>query len=509
MFSESTYAVSIESLFSPGKLIDGHAKYEQTCNKCHDKFDKGHQSDLCVACHKDILKDIDSKSGYHGRNKKIRSQECRVCHTDHKGRNIDIVKLDKLAFDHHLTDFKLEGQHRRVECGNCHKPKKKYREAPGACYSCHKKESPHKAEKLGKLAKSCHSCHTAKSWLDTRHKHEKTKFPFTHKHKTANCASCHPGDRYAKTQNVCIACHKIDDVHEGGNGKKCNKCHNPGGWTKLSFDHDKDTKFPIRGRHKDLKCQHCHKEDPYKVKIKSACIECHKHNDTHQGRQGKKCDKCHKETGWSKVKFDHNQDTKFKLLGRHKKVECTACHKKDVFKTKMKTDCYSCHRLDDPHKGKQGKKCDKCHNVEGWKTKVRFEHDITRFPLIGLHAVVPCEECHLSTSYKDASIKCLSCHKPDDEHKGKLGENCQQCHTPNGWKVWRFDHDMQTRFKLRNKHKKQHCYSCHSNAVKKIESSPRSCIACHRNDDEHNGQFGSRCDRCHTTESFREIRMNR
>jgi hypothetical protein len=506
---EAASAISVESLFSPGKVIEGHAKYENECSKCHNKFDKNQQTKLCMACHKDVAKDIKNKSGYHGLNKKIRQQECRVCHTDHKGRDIDIIKLDKLTFDHHLTDFKLEGQHRRLECSNCHKEKKKYREAPRDCYSCHKKQSPHDARNLGELARKCHSCHTAENWLKTRYKHKKSSFPFNGKHKKASCAGCHHGDRYSKTPKACISCHKIDDVHGGGNGEKCHKCHSPRGWNKLAFDHDNDTDFPLRGYHKKLRCMQCHKKDPYKVEIKSSCVSCHKHNDTHRGRQGSKCEKCHSESGWHKTKFNHNKDTDFKLAGKHKQVACTACHKSNVFKTELKTDCYSCHKLDDTHNGKQGKRCDKCHNITGWKSKVRFDHDITRFPLIGLHAVAACEECHLSTSYKDASISCLSCHKHDDEHEGKLGEDCQRCHTPNGWKIWRFDHDTQSKFKLTGKHKKQHCYNCHTSAVKKIESSPRTCISCHRSDDEHDGQFGARCDRCHSTKSFREVNIRR
>jgi hypothetical protein len=122
---------------------------------------------------------------------------------------------------------------------------------------------------------------------------------------------------------------------------------------------------------------------------------------------------------------------------------------------------------------------------------------------------VPCEECHISNDYKKASIECNSCHKHDDIHKGKLGTDCQSCHNPNGWAVWRFDHNLQSQFKLDGAHKKVHCHSCHIAAVSKVDSKPRSCIACHRADDEHNGQFGSDCGRCHTTKTFRDVRMRR
>lgn len=502
-------AASIESLISPGKLIKGHAKFDHQCSKCHDRFHRTRQRVLCLDCHKEIRKDINDHTGYHGRMPTIRHQACKSCHTDHKGRNADIVKLDKLTFDHSFTDFKLRGQHSKVACGECHKRGKKYSKAPHACYSCHANDSPHTEKKMGKSFKKCGSCHNANHWRSVKFDHDKTRFRLTGGHRKVACSSCHVNEQYVKTPKTCYACHQLDDVHQGSNGTNCKKCHTTKSWKKLSFNHNTDTDFPLRGRHADVACEDCHTKDPYKVKIKSTCISCHRHDDKHAGRFGPKCQNCHNASSWSKILFDHDE-TKFKLKGKHVHVECTACHKQNanVYKVKLKMNCYSCHKLDDVHKGQLGKHCENCHSENGWRKKVRFDHDLTKFPLIGLHAVVPCEECHLSSSYKDAPMACYSCHKKDDTHKGKLGQNCDLCHTPNSWKVWRFDHNTQTQFKLTGKHKDVHCYSCHSVAVKKIESTPRTCINCHSADDVHNGEFGPRCDRCHTTTSFKDIRMN-
>ena len=504
------HAASIESLIMPGELIKGHAKVEHECSKCHDRFDKNRQSVLCLDCHKEIKQDINKHNGFHGKKDQVRQQVCKSCHTDHKGRNADIVKLDKLTFDHALTDFPLHGQHTKVACAECHKTGKKYREAPQSCNSCHAKESPHKPASMGKIYYQCASCHNENHWREVHYDHDKTKFPLTGKHSKTDCTSCHVSEHYTKTPMQCVACHQLDDVHHGSNGRKCEQCHNTTSWKEMKFDHDKKTHFPLRARHAKVTCVACHPKDPFKVKVKSDCYSCHQHDDKHVGRFGQKCQDCHNEETWSKIKFDHDHDTKFKLKGKHSKVECTSCHKQNnIYKEKLRMDCFSCHALDDVHKGQQGKKCDSCHNENGWRSKVSFDHDITKFPLIGLHAVVPCEECHLSSSYKDASIECNACHKTDDTHKGKLGLNCNRCHTPNGWKIWRFDHNTQSQFKLDGKHTKVHCYSCHTDAVKIIDSTPRTCIVCHQTDDIHNGQFGARCDRCHTTSSFKDIRMNR
>jgi len=508
--SATVSAAGIESLISPGTLIKGHAKFDHECSKCHDKLHRKSQTQLCLDCHKDIRKDIQRRTGYHGRKVSIRTQKCSSCHTDHKGRNADIIKLDKLTFDHNFTDFELRGQHTKTACEACHKPGKKYAEAPHACYSCHAKNSPHKQQKMGKLFKQCDACHNEVHWRKIHFDHDKTKFGLTGAHRKVVCTSCHVNEQYVKTPVKCYACHQLDDVHQGSNGTNCKKCHSTRAWKKLKFDHNKDTKFPLRGRHADVTCVACHPKDPYKVKVKSDCFSCHQHDDKHGGRYGRQCEKCHNPTAWSKILFNHDE-TKFKLKGKHNKVECIACHKQNinVYKVKLKMNCYSCHKLDDVHKGQQGKKCENCHNEQGWRRKVRFDHDLTKFPLIGLHSVVPCEECHLSSSYKDASIECYSCHKKDDSHKGKLGQNCDRCHTPNSWKIWRFDHNTQSQFKLDGKHTDVHCYSCHSEPVKVIESTPRTCVNCHRSDDVHNGEFGPRCDRCHTTTSFKDIRMNR
>ena len=41
----------------PGKVIAGHAKYENNCNECHDVANKSKQNELCLDCHKLVNKD--------------------------------------------------------------------------------------------------------------------------------------------------------------------------------------------------------------------------------------------------------------------------------------------------------------------------------------------------------------------------------------------------------------------------------------------------------------------
>ena len=176
------------------------------------------------------------------------------------------------------------------------------------------------------------------------------------------------------------------------------------------------------------------------------------------------------------------------------------------YTTLFRSQCYVCHQFDDVHEGKQGRECNQCHGETGWSQNVVFEHDATPFPLMGLHAVTPCEGCHLNTKYQSTKRECLACHKSKDIHKGTMGKKCQLCHTPNAWGIWVFNHDTQTDFKLSGKHRKLSCDRCHYKPLGAMKSKVDGCSSCHSGDDVHHGQFGSNCQRCHTTENFQDLK---
>ena len=154
------------------------------------------------------------------------------------------------------------------------------------------------------------------------------------------------------------------------------------------------------------------------------------------------------------------------------------------------------------HEGQEGKRCEKCHDEDGWGGKVRFEHDMTDFPFLGLHAVTPCEECHLTSAYKQAARECNVCHQPDDVHERRLGPRCESCHNPNDWSLWEFEHNVHTNYELDGAHQDIDRLSCHVEEITGEIRLPGTCVSCHRQEDVHDGEFGKYCDRCHTTESF-------
>jgi len=427
------HAQAIEGALMPGELIKDHAKWEQDCRKCHTPFRKDEQPDLCLDCHKKTATDVRNRTQFHGT---LDDKTCRLCHTEHKGRNGVITIPDFRKFDHDRT-FALKGGHKKIasKCVSCHLPKAKFKDAPRECDSCHRK----------------------------------------------------------------------DDVHKGKLGKKCEQCHNETNWknTKNLFDHNK-TRFKLEAGHADVECKECHKNKEFKDTPRE-CVSCHKKDDetkkkAHKGRFGQKCETCHTAKKWTDITFDHDRDTKYKLLGKHIRATCASCHTGWLYRDKTSTKCIDCHRKDDQkkgHKGKLGDRCETCHNESGWKIRT-FDHSKSRFPLTGSHTRVECNKCHKSTNYRDAPSACDRCHLKDDVHKRRLGLDCETCHNTRTWKSWDFDHSK-TGFVLDGGHRTVECYACHKTPMQKAKVRVvRGCFACHAKSDVHRGSFGIACERCHT-----------
>jgi hypothetical protein len=490
----------LEEMVMPGLVSDYHAEFENDCSACHSPFSKESQNGKCVSCHKEVGKDLIQKSGYHGRFEQVSAMKCKSCHTEHKGRNAVLVLLDRETFDHKFTDYTLVGAHAGISvgCEDCHEVGEKYRVVKGECFNCHEEDDIHK----GRLGQKCKDCHKETSFKNASFDHSETGFALEGKHKETACGLCHPDESYKNIPEACIACHLINDIHDSKPDDECGRCHNSiYSWSKYNFDHSKETKFNLKDRHAMLKCDSCHPRTIFKERPGLECFNCHKDDDIHKGRTGPECEKCHDSIKWKHVKFDHDKDTEFKLLGKHKNTTCMACHKDSSSENELDITCIGCHRSNDVHLGQLGVSCENCHNVNEWGDQIKFEHDLTQFPLIGQHAITPCGECHLSSTFKeDLKIDCFSCHQLDDGHELKLGTYCADCHNPNGWRLWEFDHNSQTEFKLEGSHTGLHCQTCHREPMEKKVEISNTCYSCHKDMDVHLGRFGrfgERCDLCH------------
>lgn len=410
----------------------------------------------------------------------------------------------------------LHASHAKYEddCDVCHRLLSK-EEQNKLCLDCH--DHRNIAEDLrdkrgfhGRLAevrkKACRVCHAEHKGRDARmvlldtqtFNHDNSDFVLRGRHRDAPCKACHkPKKTYRQAPKACVDCHESDDPHDGKLGKRCDSCHGENRWLDFRFDHGQ-TEFKLRGKHKGVVCQNCHPQQTYRAVAKT-CISCHRSDDVHRGRYGKKCKDCHDVNGWATQHFDHDKDTDYRLTGRHQKVACEQCHR-DAPKPKakrepLKTDCYSCHRLHDEHKGQYGRKCKSCHSTKGWK-KTTFRHDKTDFPLKGKHKKVACVDCHAGDIYKEElGVHCIDCHRSHDVHGGQQGKQCADCHNEESWsgKV-AFDHDL-ANFPLLGAHATVACEECHASG--NFKDAKVSCVSCHAVDDTHRRRLGANCGVCH------------
>jgi hypothetical protein len=492
----------IKTLIMPGPVIEGHAEYEEDCELCHASFERGKQRELCLDCHEEVASDINASTGFHGRFSRASKRSCLSCHTDHEGRDADILQLNKLTFDHNYTDFTLLGTHADAQCDQCHKPDVGYQETPQDCHSCHEPDNVHQDY----LGTECGDCHSPTGWLDVEYDHDTTGFALIGKHLSATCLSCHEDQTFQNTPTTCSSCHADDDAHHGKSGQQCQNCHSPVGWNDTSFDHARDTRFVLDGGHGQLNCGDCHSEDPFSDQLDTSCVSCHLEDDNHDGHFSGACDTCHVSSEWTFIIFDHDADTDHELHGAHTSIECTACHVDPIFDVALQSGCNSCHLDDDPHSGTQGTQCQDCHNESSWPDDLLFDHGLTRFPLLGAHTDTACDACHDSQVFHDAPTFCVECHRDDDPHRGRFADKCSQCHNPVDWQHWQFDHDRYTRFVLDGAHVDVACESCHRQALSVQTTLGQRCGDCHRADDVHDGEFGFNCGRCHSADSFTEVR---
>lgn len=427
-------------------------------------------------------------------------------------------------FDHDKTAFPLTGRHDDVACARCHpaaapgKPQRFKGTSFATCASCHR--DPH----AGRLGTQCASCHSTSGWsqIDTAHfDHGRTRFPLTGRHRTVACAKCHPAAPGGglKFQGIafqsCASCHR--DPHGGRLGAQCATCHKTDGWSKVeggNFDHDR-TGFPLRGEHREVECDSCHKPGRPRQMAHAKCTDCHE--DRHAGQlarraDGGRCESCHDVEGFEPARFspDDHAKTRFPLAGAHLAVACDDCHE-EVPRERLRalgfardggsgsteqlrfasTACVECHR--DPHRGQTTRlgACETCHAVDAW-AQVRFDHSRTSFPLLGSHAALPCQRCHPgdggALAFSGRPTACTGCHQ--DPHGGRFARNgrtdCARCHEATQWvRVVNFDHDRETSFKLEGAHRAVPCTGCHrvttadGRVAMRYSGIGRACTDCH------------------------------
>ena len=436
---------SVRAQLSPGPLHQSHEALEglSRCTQCH-ALGKGVERERCLSCHEPLRLRIEAGQGLHAR---ADYDECTKCHSDHQGREYEMIRWpgEQKDFPHADVGYELRLAHAKIECRDCHKAKNVTMNRAG-------------------LTDHGKDLDTTFLGLDTP------------------CQSCH------------------EDKHQNTVGTDCTRCHDESVWKPAPlFDHAK-TEYPLVGKHADVPCQKCHEESPrFPARAFAACTDCHK--DPHAGDLGNDCARCHDLNGWKEIKtrdFDHSK-TKFPLVGVHRNVTCARCHVSGSSIT-GKLLCDQCHV--DVHRGTLAQAganrtdCSRCHNSERFvpSTYGLADHGKSRYPLTGAHLAVPCADCHgngaglegaatvtlASTHLNDANnvdatnyvfprLGCDGCHA--DPHGASFAkavaspEPCAVCHVTDAWTAVTFSHEV-TRYPLEGRHANASCADCHSSLVR-------------------------------------------
>jgi hypothetical protein len=237
------------------------------------------------------------------------------------------------------------------------------------------------------------------------------------------------------------------------------------------------------------------------------------------------CQACHTPDAWTPLRdtldFDHSEQTRFALTGRHRDAACASCHLDLRFDRPdlADDDCASCHL--DVHRAQLGDDCAACHTTQDFAlTNGELVHAQTAFPLTGAHLQIVCETCHAEDAdglFAPLDPDCFACHAADyqtaasiDHVAAGFPRDCEACHSTLAFSsAGGFDHVAASGgFALVGTHAQISCESCH--AIPGFEplfdaADQNDCFACHAADYENAqsldhvaANFPTDCQQCHT-----------
>jgi len=310
----------------------------------------------------------------------------------------------------------------------------------------------------------------------------------------------------------------------------CQNCHTAAGWKPIrnvpEFDHNQ-TKFPLRGMHEGVACTQCHTKMVF-TNVGTKCADCHA--DIHRRQFGANCEQCHTVKGWNvAIQQVKQHENRFPLIGAHAALDCESCHKGAATGQflGLSTQCYSCHAADYQHTTGPAHAaagfsttCEQCHSsMDNW-FGVNFDHlKNTGFALVGAHATLQCNQCHINNQFKGTPATCVGCHLKDfqgttnpNHVKSGFPQTCQQCHTTTAWIPASFDHST-VGFALTGAHATVQCAQCHVN--NNYNLTVTTCVSCHLKDFQNTNNpnhvqqgFAQTCQTCHNTAAWQPATFN-
>ncbi|HEU0037317.1 MAG TPA: cytochrome c3 family protein [Kofleriaceae bacterium] len=277
-----------------GAVASYPLKGEHRKNKCEDchtpqrKFAETPATCSAEGCHKED----DAHKGRLG-------DKCEQCHVE-TGDNL---------FNHNtMSAFRLDGKHLTVRCTDCH-PSVTFKPRPKNCFGCHPEPAVHK----GQYGTGCEQCHTTRTWIDIKPLHDVGDFSLRGSHDNLACERCHRDNRpLAGSGNLCINCHRQDDIHNNSLSPRCGECHTQWGFAPARFDHGR-VGCNLTGLHRTQACFDCHRNGNFTA-LSPQCASCHRDDAQKAGGAGG---------------VDHLQQ-----------VGCATCHNPNTWKPAMGTAAF-------------------------------------------------------------------------------------------------------------------------------------------------------------------------
>jgi hypothetical protein len=94
-------------------------------------------------------------------------------------------------------------------------------------------------------------------------------------HDNLACERCHRDNRpLAGSGNLCINCHRQDDIHNNSLSPRCGECHTQWSFAPAKFDHAR-VGCNLTGLHRTLACAECHRNGNF-AGLSPQCTGCHR-----------------------------------------------------------------------------------------------------------------------------------------------------------------------------------------------------------------------------------------
>ena len=333
--------LKIDFAGSPGWYFEYRREQDTSCDCCHENPHRNQLGATCSECHSPLgwsgtTKQFDhTLTGYQleGTHQQLSCKKCHQqglttrwsgggcndCHEDeHCGQFVDDAGHTNCSLCHEQHSFRqhsfslerhqqtsmpLEGAHAAIPCSKCHTRDSStscadYNLDHADCDACHPDPHGGRAQRWGTAG--CRSCHMPGELSLRSFDHSGTRFPLSGKHQHVACGDCHQstiqqGQLYVPLRPLsqeCSACH--EDTHGGQFASKgatnCARCHSTTGWQQSTFDHNRQTRFPIDGAHVDLACIACHQTEVFpdgerRIRYRKTPRECRACHDAHVSQE--------------------------------------------------------------------------------------------------------------------------------------------------------------------------------------------------------------------------------